>query len=111
MAHTPGTWAATFRGDDGWCVMSPAEPDTGQGGTGLPISWVIAYAANVSPSTPDSTVEANARLMAAAPDLLEALEGFLDWYNYGEGHDVPQRLVAPSTEARAAIAKARGVPS
>lgn len=47
--------------------------------------------------------EANARLIAAAPDLLEALEALLDYAESGWDHfpDV-------SVNARAAIARARG---
>ena len=45
---------------------------------------------------------ANARLIAAAPDLLEALEAVAD---YWAGGDVPEAL---DTQMRAAIAKARG---
>jgi hypothetical protein len=51
---------------------------------------------------PGPTSEANARLIAAAPDLLEALEAFLN--EADEGH------VSVDTDkaARAAIAKAKG---
>lgn len=54
---------------------------------------------------------ANARLIAAAPDLLEALSGMLEIYggkNDTDGlpkHEVELNLIA---HARAAIAKARG---
>ena len=50
--------------------------------------------------------EANARLIAAAPDLLEALENLLDGYLYG--CDRGTRRVN-ADKARAAIAKARGL--
>jgi len=46
--------------------------------------------------------EANARLIAAAPDLLAALQAVAD---YWAGGDVPEVL---DTQMRAAIAKARG---
>ena len=57
--------------------------------------------------------EANARLIAAAPDLLEALEGMLEIYGVREQH-MSREPFASSTEveccnqARAAIARARG---
>lgn len=52
-----------------------------------------------------SEVEANIKLIAAAPDLLQALEGMLEAYDDGVGQDweQPYRL-----KARAAIAKATG---
>lgn len=48
--------------------------------------------------------EANARLIAAAPELLEALEGFVSVYGVD---DVP-RWMQVRDKARAAIAKATG---
>ena len=50
--------------------------------------------------------EANARLIAAAPELLDALEGLLKGV-YGDGYALPAG--APATQyARAVIAKAKG---
>ena len=46
--------------------------------------------------------EANARLIAAAPDLLEALEEVVQWLELGD-HEGQMH-----SKARAAIAKARG---
>lgn len=56
--------------------------------------------------------EANARLIAAAPELLTALEGMIEVY--GGSNDVdglPKHVVELDLiqEARAAIAKAKGV--
>lgn len=45
---------------------------------------------------------ANARLIAAAPDLLEALSEVVEWLEHGD-HAGPMH-----SKARAAIAKARG---
>lgn len=47
--------------------------------------------------------DANARLIAAAPDLLEALEEFMAHGEQAFGHDFEVMV-----KARAAIAKARG---
>jgi len=47
--------------------------------------------------------EANARLIAAAPDLLEALETWLEQYSSEEYEDCPEVV-----QTRAAIAKATG---
>jgi len=51
-----------------------------------------------------TTTEAVARRMAAAPDMLEALEGFVSGLEMNEGHPL---MVA----AVAAIAKAKGYPA
>lgn len=50
---------------------------------------------------PDGTTQANARLIAAAPDLLEALEM---WLSAADIHSFDDA----KAKARAAIAKARG---
>lgn len=61
--------------------------------------------ASLSDDTKD--IEANARLIAAAPDLLAALDDLLS-YLEGYDHDYPE--AAPKFDrARAAIAKAQGV--
>ena len=51
---------------------------------------------------PQEAAEANARLIAAAPDLLEALENFMA--KVSPLNDTPEAVAA-----RAAIARARGV--
>ena len=96
--HTPGPW--TIHADtDGWpLVMS--------GGVAGRI------VANVNPqSCPDESsapefvempCEANARLIAAAPELLEALQSVLENCLDSEG------LCAAHAKARAALAKTTG---
>jgi hypothetical protein len=54
----------------------------------------------------DEEAKANARLIAAAPDLLEALEAFAEYAEKGTWGSLD-----PVTQARAAIAKAKGDPS
>ena len=56
---------------------------------------------------------ANARLIAAAPELLEALEAMIEMHgvtqSYADKHiGIPQSWVEVSDLARAAIAKAKG---
>ena len=54
------------------------------------------------PQSADGTAEANAHLIAAAPDLYEALKVVMREYGYLMGSD------AEAKDARAALRKARG---
>ena len=90
MSHTPGPWRwkleefGSYRliAKDGTKVADDGSADGEYGG------WM------------NDPNEPNARLIAAAPDLLEALVDLLGWQTLAP-HDVVDR-------ARAAIAKARG---
>ena len=88
--HTPGPWQ-----------VSPYNNITSRNGT-------VAKTEQM-PGNYDSEREANARLIAAAPDLLTALSGFVQLYQEGqltlEGDDGKDPLVS---KAIAAIAKAKG---
>lgn len=68
--HTPGPWEQTYGKRGTLCVIS----DT---------TWICGEIEN--PHSPIDEVEAiaNARLIAAAPDLLEALEGVSVLINSG----------------------------
>lgn len=64
-------------------------------------------------TTDNANKEANARLIAAAPDLLEALEMLLEGYGPNAGDDVTPVVLAEFrknalNKTRAAIAKATG---
>ena len=88
--HTPGSW------DYGPYVVH--DDDGNQAGRFLSTidGDVIAYV--------DVTNEANARLIAAAPDMLEALAAVV-----ADGDDSLEQITAPSwKQAIAALAKARG---
>jgi hypothetical protein len=74
-AHTPGPWH-----------LNGGKPYWIEGADDLHVADVATYA--------------DARLSAAAPELLEALEYIMDSTNYN--------LMDAATKARAAIAKARG---
>lgn len=79
--HTPGPWATYINGGkDGW--IANAEGD------------LIACAVR------DDTMAANARLIAAAPDLLAALQGLVGNKPRGPYKDINAALDA--------IAKAKG---
>lgn len=60
-----------------------------------------------------AATEANARLIAAAPELLEALRMFVVWYGLRDKHDTllpPKQQEAELAQAMRAIAKATGAP-
>ena len=97
MKHTPGPWEADFETypimvrsqSETWPLVDELGNEEGRAGV---------FIANTGDN------KANARLIAAAPDLLEALKDMLDNHEdactgYGEG---------AADKARAAIAKATG---
>lgn len=93
VAHTPGPWTRTrgeqFRHDHSRGVRGPD-------GT------YVAAALDFNRSDRDEECEANARLIAAAPDLLSALKNLLQvCEDERESDDMLQ-------DSRAAIAKAEG---
>lgn len=85
--HTSGPWE----------VLTPEKPLEGfehavTNRAGAALAWVLPHR--------DEEGAANARLIAAAPELLAALKGFL--------HADPDVFAAELAAARAAIAKAEG---
>jgi hypothetical protein len=94
--HTPGPWRI---GDAGFTVFGPPKPGA--------LPETIAPVKN----------RANARLIAAAPELLEVLEDVLPWLQKAEAEGVFANCAAPQgglraiNRARAAIAKATGAQS
>ena len=101
--HTPGPWS----------FCNPTIPPEGdwyiEDGQGRPFASVFRDEDKHQTLYPDEikAAAANARLMAAAPELLDALRGLLDVYDSDPCNPEPE----PGTEihtARAAIAKATG---
>jgi hypothetical protein len=87
--HTPGPWASN----------SADSFELGVYGSGYRIAKMTGGEINRD--------IANARLIAAAPDLLEALQGMLLGFSLTQNPDAyPSN--APCNKARAAIAKATG---
>jgi len=80
LKHTPGPWS--IRQESVWSVGTDHEMSA------------LVYGCT------DEEEEANAHLIAAAPDLLEALKELRDWYRENVG--------LPACKANAAIAKAEG---
>jgi len=100
MKHTPGPWYAIGRmvevGDDDHADICSTNPDLfGQGHRAPPIE----------------EQQANARLIAAAPDLLEALEAMVEHFatptSERSAASYGKTKAQVADEARAAIAAAK----
>lgn len=65
VAHTPAPWRAYHTPDDTWIVDQP-------GSSGL-------HVVSCGPNTNQHSA-ANANLIAAAPDLLNVVRGFVEWF-------------------------------
>jgi hypothetical protein len=72
-----------------------------------PCRWEIIGSGGVIAETNDNTSDANARLIAAAPDLLSALEFLLADYIAINGEKLTGSSV-PADKAREALRKAKG---
>ena len=101
-AHTPGPWFAV-RNSCYWEV----NPERNLGDYSVP--FTVADCCASAPGDPDGgLMEANARLIAAAPDMLAALQGLLalnDNYAPFGGEFYQDRIDRAWDIARAAIAK------
>lgn len=100
--HTPGPWVVGSTTNHGQCVYI----DAPKGDAGLCYSsWsgiACAYGSDDDKEAGREIAAANAHLIAAAPELLEALEYCLDCL--GDEFALPADC---QNNARAAIAKAR----
>lgn len=95
MSHTPGPWSQSHReGPDG---MWNTQVYDDSGATIATLAW---YPVELPNGVTTTAREANARLIAAAPDLLVALKRFVNEVEM-QGHVVVE-------VALAAIAKAEG---
>jgi len=95
--HTPGPWdLTTRRGSWDWVVFQAANPN-------------IEICQPFHDGTEDNELgEANARLIAAAPDLFEAVRQYIELFDrcYGSNY-VPAEVFADNRAAmREALAKA-----
>ena len=101
--HTPGAWKAVYSeyGEEIWF-----------GGNDGPGMWEIEGAEAYLPGDHDE----QARLIAAAPDLLAALDAIVaKAHEYGGRSDTPDNVACGFydiiEDARAAISKATGQPA
>ena len=104
--HTPGPWWLQADGA-GWYVECTPE-------RGHSVAYIRSEVAEDDPDTPDAEKKANARLIAAAPELLEALQKFVAWSEAERNHEGTtfwervEMLRDLDDAAAAAIAKATG---
>jgi hypothetical protein len=118
VGPTSGPWwtDGEYSEDEKGVAIIAANPDFGPM-PGNPTRGMVAWASELLPRHAGRCA-ANARLIAAAPDLLEALEqqadgcsmiaGLLSSLNGPAGKAVQGILALQEAAARAAIAKARG---
>lgn len=101
-SHTPGPWEATERHDYRE-VLAPRKNASWYGRSGV---WAVAY---MDTDLDEAVQDANARLIAAAPDLLEALETAMQWIKaWDVGFLFDEEWAADEAKIRAAIRRARG---
>jgi hypothetical protein len=101
--HTPGPWRATAWGE----TISIDSPHGNYSGIAR-----LNFSGNADYGIPPQLETANARLIAAAPDMLEALESLFEecamvHKHWGEGNNT-EKAAAAISKAQAAIRKARG---
>jgi hypothetical protein len=104
MTHTPGPWwtDAQYREEEYGIPIIAARTDCGPL-PGNPTRGMVAWANEVLPEN-SARCQADARLIAAAPCLLEALENLANAAGATPGFASPMLL----KDARDLIARARG---
>ena len=94
--HTPGPWLIEAQNCHSGDIATVHNTDE---------KWVTIYAPHWMETGMDEKEQsANARLIAAAPDLLDALKTLVDCASYGHVMDTADAWI----DASAAIAKATG---
>lgn len=92
MAHTPGPWVAVLENDP---RGQPVPYYRGLVATVEHGARYLAVVTQTGRSVPKDEWEANARLIASAPDLLEALEDTIRVLHFGfEEGAIPEDIVA-----------------
>lgn len=92
--HTPGPWSVF---EHSWCETSIRAPSTDNALCRLDIN----HATEESQEADEEQMAANARLIAAAPDLLEACQTFAEWLRREDaGFPAETRFKTPEGEAK-----------
>lgn len=124
-AHTPRPWTAVNRGGAGWQIdgVLPAgfkfdSTARGADGTQEFMLWTLRQSITIQIADErwvqfetgpwKEMQEANAKLIAAAPDLLGALKFILAFYEPGQRHLDTEAWKVAEASARAAVAAAEG---
>jgi hypothetical protein len=98
--HTPGPWKLWDDQPSEWTVRASAGPEYLSGVVAtVRVDWIYEHQREQQ--------RANARLIAAAPEMLEALRLVTSTLNARDGHTLAEKLYATKV-GRAAIAKAEG---
>ena len=101
--HTPGPWNITYNGTYGPYVDAPYNDKSGYGAASHDVG--IETDSICAPRGPNA--KANAQLIAAAPDLLDALEKLrAAWVRTDSGQSLA--MAHAMKKANSAIASAKG---
>lgn len=102
--HTPGPWRHATKGNFGNCVEGPSGKHGYEGDDGYrTVAMVQSCTSKRLPNEEDANLAANIALIAAGPDLVDALEDILRIARHDDSALCVARIV---DTARAALAKA-----
>lgn len=98
-AHTPGPWEmATVPTTVGSCHKIGPFPSGGQSGKTYACVYADGCRIGVDDNIPNAVeLRANARLIAAAPDLLAALRDIADMTNGARAGEIARTAIAKAT--------------
>jgi hypothetical protein len=98
--HTNGPWSYSWETESrNWAIVTDSA-----GSIIANVNTETGPDAQSAPATRKMPADANARLIAAAPDLLEVCKGLLAKYDFGD--DLPEDH--PIVAARAALSRVSG---
>lgn len=106
VQHTPGPWIIETD-ESGLATVTDSATE------GIEIAKIRTHSIRIGIKVPDLREEktANARLIAAAPELLAALEAIRTAYDNAarHGHSIPSEIVRTIAESAKVTAKAKGL--